>query len=575
MWSYDPQAFLVYNQISNKHPSQYRKLYWYPTRMPTVPTQKQRMGKFLVTHGYASVREHSPYNGLQIRNTFKNTYDGYLSPQVLRTYLRSAKLPTTSATTTTVNTNFKNIHSDYKSFTNCNELTNLTLPVNRDNANVSNYFKAAESISNIMPKNNTTYEPFVAHTYFTLDDVIVPYSPENFKYKANQEFMSENKLKPQIVAQDKPFANKLTVKMLDDDIHKFEPIKSTETIITTTIAGLQNVKMLDDYIHKFEPIKSTATIIETTTAGLQNVKMFDDDISEFEPIKSTENIIKITTAGLQHLNILTKVETDIRKEIVNLTTLNQAGTTNIPNAILNKTNSISKINVSHREHPRLYTFNKKKCDTCRKSQLSTENKSLGNLTHYNEKPFNGLSTKNASKILKKDDRTDNKFVSLRIKKTQNQKNIGLVNSKSISTTESPQFKNINKTKHFYLRRRKLHANATVLNAYNLTHANTNSSKIIKPQIEQPQNNFTDRRKLRNAQLLNATTNVILARSNADNEVTALAEESAIMTISNNNGKSNRKLHFLDAPVVNHPNFAYTTDLPKLPIEVYFTKLTQN
>ncbi|XP_032292490.2 uncharacterized protein [Drosophila virilis] len=102
MWSYDPQAFLVYNQISNKHPSQYRKLYWYPTRMPTVPTQKQRMGKFLVTHGYASVREHSPYNGLQIRNTFKNTYDGYLSPQVLRTYLRSAKLPTTSATTTTV-----------------------------------------------------------------------------------------------------------------------------------------------------------------------------------------------------------------------------------------------------------------------------------------------------------------------------------------------------------------------------------------------------------------------------------------------------------------------------------------
>lgn len=67
MWSYDPQAFLLYNQISNKHPSQYRKLYWYPTRMPTMPTQKQRVGKFVVTHGYASVREHSPYNGLQIR----------------------------------------------------------------------------------------------------------------------------------------------------------------------------------------------------------------------------------------------------------------------------------------------------------------------------------------------------------------------------------------------------------------------------------------------------------------------------------------------------------------------------
>ncbi|TDG38747.1 hypothetical protein AWZ03_014831, partial [Drosophila navojoa] len=85
-----------------------------------------------------------------------------------------------------------------------------------------------------MSKIDQPYQPYVTHTYFTLDDVILPYVPEhNSTAKTKKENLSH--FEHQNDDEDKANSNNETLNTLFDlDLFNIEPITSTTALIATT-----------------------------------------------------------------------------------------------------------------------------------------------------------------------------------------------------------------------------------------------------------------------------------------------------------------------------------------------------
>ncbi|XP_023171800.2 uncharacterized protein LOC111600093 [Drosophila hydei] len=351
------------------------------------------MGNIFYAHGYRNApRETVATHGSPLRNTFKNTYDGSLSPQFLRSYLTAAKISSTTVTKTTVSSDqsyrptitypdFKKqpdynlnldhntqpgyqiasdyqIQSDYKNRTICKKNKNIASAADESKIiNVAQPSKAVEdTLANSMSKIDQPYrpyQPYVTHTYFTLDDVILPYIPEpNSTSKSKQENRSQ--FEPEKENEDKASSTSETLNTLFDmDIFNIEPITSTTAIITTT---------------------STASTTTTTT-----------------------------TAEAPQTTFSPKTKNDFYTEPIQLATSSPTEALATPNTTSNFKNWNSTLNLSPRKILKLDKFNNNACENCRKSQLAAKNVTLNNLAKQTEETKLETSKKRSSILLKKND----------------------------------------------------------------------------------------------------------------------------------------------------------------------------
>lgn len=521
------------------------------------------------------------------RNTYKNTYDGPLSPQFLRSYLTAAKISSTTVTKTTASSdqnyhpsmhypefkkqpeyklnldykiqpeykpqpeyniqpayniqpNYKiqpdyKLNPDYKNLTICKK-NKIPIVAAADESQIINVAQPSQAVedtlANSMSKIDQPYQPYVTHTYFTLDDVILPYIPEhNSTAKTKQENLSQ--FESQKEDEDKTTSNNETLNTLFDlDFFNIEPITSTALITTTA---------------------STTTTKATTTTTTAEAPQ-----STFEP----------------------RYKPDFYTESTQLATLSPTEPLTISNTTSNLKSWNSTLpNLSPRKILKLAKNYTNSCDNCRKVQSTA--RTLSNLEE--------AKLKRSSSLLKKIEGNESKYskklAATKLNLTQIHKNKTLptfIKNYSVAnvtaTTEATQPKSRrSKTSFVNLRRRKFHGNS-----YNTTPISSINDNVAKPEPEVKAQNITsDISKSRKAKPTSTTaSSVILSTSPAPSKATTLASESAIMTISNTNVRKMKRIVPRFKKIVSHDvnatktDFAHTTDLPQLPIEVYFTKLNQ-
>lgn len=504
---------------------------------------------------------------MHFRTPYRSAYDGAISANTLKSYMTSISLPTTSMAKIQPNFRFQPSKQydelSYDDSKSCTE-KNMTLTTKESIITVPQSLRPIEIISsnmspkynilpitpspeyNILPISPTPIVPYVSHTYFTLDDVIIPSSSDNILY-----------YKPE---------------------RKERIVKETPPPASTQRSKLS----------------------ETLTADIHNADLFD-----IMPMEKSTNRVQTTMPAA---TIIVKNETNMDTKSV---FLNQ----NLPSDVFNIISELRNFT----SFPNFKTISNPKdeiCDSCEKDLLTTtlntilndvDDKKLEELIEAKEVKTvteNIIPTIDTLKSLKSP--TSTTFMNLlatKLKIAQNHKKFLTITSKknsytshSVSTsttssTEAPQPRKSRRTKT-YSRQRKVDSNTTRLNNYSLSNAKATYSKILRPTTksitkqkiqsqnvtEIPSTTTSTSPKPETKKpitIRNTPISRSVSRSNVT-ETTALAAESAIMTISNANGRNLRGSMpaFRKRLPDPHKGLVHTTAIPQLPIELYFNKLTR-
>jgi len=432
---------------------------------------------------------------------------------------------------------------------------NMTIPEKESSITVPHNLGPFEIPSNSMsPQYNIPLVtplpivPYVSHTYFTLDDVVIPSSSDNLiYYKPERKERISKDTPPPFTTQGTKLSNNLTFDFLGADLFNIVPEEKTEDVLQTTMSWM--------------PVATT--IVEN------QVKM--------DTKTTTKSVSKNQTLAEDLLNIISEYKSS--------TTLPEIET--IPN------------------------LKDELCSSCGKSpQTTTLNTILNDVDdkkfedpigYKAAKMFKENNVYSSSSSLKNP--TSTSFISLlaaKIKIAQNHKKFLPNTSKKISysthpvsttttTTQAPQLRKSRRIKS-YSRQRKVDSNFTRLSNYNLTNAKSTYSKILRPTLKTntkqiiPTQNVTEvppttspsPQTKRTIAVRSTPVPKPISSTNLT-ETTALEAESAIMTISNANARSLRgsmprfRKRLPDPP----KGYVQTTAIPQLPIELYFNKLTKS
>lgn len=387
---------------------------------------------------------------------------------------------------------------------------NITTATKSNILTVPNSFRPLESTSStisnsVLPITDNAFIPYITHTYFTLDDVIIPAASDNYKAEIrNKKLIPYNSdIKKSLTSEKSKPLNNLTTESFSEI-----PTVPTESVVT--------VQPTIPWIPIATTLIAQKQIEKTTSAPLTNQTIID----YLPPLA----IIK---------NITTPTETSLPE--------NQTQIIRIKEFCSNCLKT--KINLTNATHNKVESFES----------------NSSNVIH-GKKPIKNLTLKSiqANKIeIKKD------F-----------KKLGVIpNVPRIS--EVPVYKTRrNISNQLYMRRRKLDRQFTKSNNTNNYQAK-NQSQLVEPTVRLNQNKTNvDKINIRTVKPMNKTK--IIPETASTVATTALATESAIMTISNTNGKflkgSIARSRRIKSHIINQVDLIQTTVTPQLPIEVYFTKL---
>jgi len=477
--------------------------------------------------------------------------------------MTSVSLSTTTKPKTLSNTRFQPSKQydelSYEDIKSCTE-KNMTISATKSIITVPHNLRPLEIISSnmspqysILPITPTPIVPYVSHTYFTLDDVIIPSSSDNIVYyKPERKETISKETPPPFTTQSSKLFENLTPDIRGADLFDILPIDKSKNHIQTTMPAW---------------------------------------------IPAATNVVKIEP----------KMET---KPVF----LNQ----NLPNEVFNIISELKNF-TSFPNFEVLSNHKDEICNSCERSPLTTtfstilndvDDKKLDELIETKEEKLdkeNIISTTSSSLIKSPTPTTFINMLATKLKIAQNHKKFSPVTSKkysfnthSVSTsttssTEPPPPRKSRRTKT-YSRQRKVDSNATRLNNYNLTNAKVTYSKILRPTSKsitkhkiQSQNvteiSSTSTSTLTSTSPTPETKKPITIRSTPVSrsvsrtnvtETTALAAESAIMTISNANERNLRGSMPTFRKRLPNPQkgLVHTTAIPQLPIELYFNKLSR-
>ncbi|XP_022223900.2 uncharacterized protein LOC111075105 [Drosophila obscura] len=550
MWPVDP-PYMLYRQ----QPNSLRKFYWYNARTPIL-VGKMRLKNFMRNIHMLPRYVHSP-----------TPYDLYGSSK--RSVFRKLNtIPTTPATTTDYNqglvglgpvhpfvpltaatipnpeflkgvenkSNFSNLSNDGWSSLCQERVTNTGARTSDDcYKNSFNRFPREEyslnSVASDIALTTTSlpYLNYITHTYFTLDDVILPRSGNRFADNSAKE-TNEYRMNPIIITTEMPPATTTEV------------LQTTTKVITTTEAPIPTqptTTVVDvEYSSSANPISSTATTTEfallfenyknwTTAQTIKEKPSFLPIITteSYKPILKPEKVRKNMTSimrrkfkslKLNFKTILTTKETPKYRK--NKTVLASSENYNK----LNET-STSTIPATVRTHPKR---------TFRKVRIIPS------------------TTKTPAQIPR-------------------------------STTETSNLKLKHKKTSRIFERRK-HLNATILSEppKNVT-IESESSKFKRRSTTTTRKSKTiEDTEHANSRNSTKSTNSNGLRSRADGimeDKASLVTESAIMTISSGNIKLKQPILKLKSHQHSGKKINYIENdsaIPSLPIEVYFKKVNQ-
>ncbi|XP_060653562.1 uncharacterized protein LOC132789519 [Drosophila nasuta] len=185
-------AFYVYNPLGHSQPNKLRKLYWYSMGQPILTPRKQRMASFQMKQRYQNIpiKITSTFTN-PVRNTYRNAYDASISASALKSYMNSVSLPTTALPKNSPRFQPSNPYDEptYEDNKSCVE-KNITMAAQHSGITVAQHLRPVQITSvpyNIPPITPLPIVPYVSHTYFTLDDVVIPSSSENLLYYKPEE----------------------------------------------------------------------------------------------------------------------------------------------------------------------------------------------------------------------------------------------------------------------------------------------------------------------------------------------------------------------------------------------------
>lgn len=385
---------------------------------------------------------------------------------------------------------------------------NITTATKSNVLTVPNSFRPLESTSHtisnsVLPITDNAFIPYITHTYFTLDDVIIPAASDNYKAEIrNKKFIPYNSdIKKSLTQNSKPLNNLTTESYFDIST---VPTESVVTTVQPTIPWI--------------PIATT--------------------------LIAQKQIEKATSAPLTNQTLLEYLPT--LGIIKNLTTPTKS---------------------SFRENQTQIIRIKEFCSNCLKTKISLTNATHNKVESFESNASNVIHGKKPIKNIPLKSIQANK---IEIKKDFKKPGV-IPNVPRIS--EVPVYKTRrNISNQLYMRRRKLDRQFTKSNNTKNYQAK-NQSQLVEPTVILNQNK-TNFDKIRSVKQMNKTK--IIPETASTVATTALATESAIMTISNTNGKflkgSIARSRRIKSHIISQVDLIQTTVTPQLPIEVYFTKL---
>lgn len=408
-----------------------------------------------------------------------------------------------------MNTLSSDIFEDIKS---CAE-RNISTSTQSSFFSVANSIRPLESTTSstfhsMLPMTDNAFIPYITHTYFTLDDVIIPAASDNYKSEIrNKKLIPYNSdIKKTFTTQKSKLFNDFT----------------TEKPRSITIVPTENTVSTVQPTIPWIPITTTTTIIDqkvierTTSAPIKNQTIQET----FHPVATVKNL-------------------------------------SIPNE------------TPFRENQTQAIRNKEFCPTCLRPKISITNITLNSVGPIDK----AQSIIQAKKPIKKPNvtlKTNRNEIKKDFKKPDVTPNMPRIAETSLYKSRR------NLSSQLYMRRRKLDRKVTKPNNFT-NYQVQNLSQVTEPTVKLIQNKTNvEKINLRSVKPINKTKTITETMSTVT--TTALAAESAIMTISNTNGKfvrssipRSRRL-LPRNHIINQVDLVQTTVTPQLPIEVYFTKL---
>ncbi|XP_016990349.1 cell wall protein DAN4 [Drosophila rhopaloa] len=570
MWSVDHPAIVLYRQ----HPSAMRKFYWYNNRTPIL-VGKMRLKNYmrnvhmLPRYVHSPTQYHEAYANSK-RSVFRdlNNFHGFKTTSTPATTVDYVAAPvnTIEYSTGPVSppVDFKT-HSSVNSFvpltartlSNAERVMGVTNQWNQsDYSNdiwkkcTENCFKnsiqdfakdqySSHSMTSELPVTTSTTLPYfnyVAHTYFTLDDVILPHSASKFGKSSTQE---QHEFRPSLQVFTTEVPQVLFTERFE---HSTQPIPTTTTT-TTTKSALPSKTTLFDIEYSTRPNLISSTTSATATTSTES-SLFENIPSWTtpQPIKNNFSTTNVTTQSFKNRlksmkatkNFSSNIETKLK--LLKLHLKNLVTTKETPKNIQNLTASSTVVIDSNTTLPD-----------------STTPTPVTRRTNVNRK-----------------------FRKLRVLASTKKVPIQITRNSTKSINVKAEHK---KSKRIYQRRKHLNSTVSPEPTKNTTIDNESMNKFKRRAS-------TSTRKSTNADengiVRNSTKSInhAVAKSRADGiteEKSALVTESAIMTISSGNMKMRQSMIKVkskqhSARKINHlenDNF-----IPSLPIEVYFKKVNQ-
>ncbi|XP_017125201.2 mucin-5AC [Drosophila elegans] len=570
MWSVDHPAIVLYRQ----HPSAMRKFYWYNTRAPIL-VGKMRLKNYmrnmhmLPRYVHSPAQYHEAYSNSK-RSVFRdlNNVHGFkttsTTPAPTVGYV-AAPINTIEYSTGPVNPPVDFNLAPVNSFvpltagtlSNAERVMGVSNQWNRSDYShdvwqkcTENCFKnsfqdyakdqySSHSMPKELPVTTTTTLPYfnyVAHTYFTLDDVILPHSASKIAKSPTlhqHEFRPSHHVLTTVIPQD-VFTERFK--------HTTQPIPTTTTT-TTTEPSLPAKTTFLDFEYSTTPHWISSTTSITTTSSTEST-LLENTLSWTTPQTIINNYSKtnVTTQSFKHRLKSLKATKDFSSNIETKLKLLKLHLKNL---------------VTTKETPR-------NIQNLTTSAVTDSNTTLPDST-TTPTPVTRRTTVNR------------KFRKLRVPASTKKVPIQISRNSTNPINAKKEYK---KSKRIYQRRK--HLNSTVS-----PEPTKNTTTIDNESI----NKFKRRATASTRKSINADEKVIVgnstkatsrgvAKSRADGipeEKSALVTESAIMTISSGNMRTRqpiikvkpkqhitRKIKHLE-----NDNF-----IPSLPIEVYFKKVNQ-
>ncbi|XP_034125973.1 mucin-5AC [Drosophila guanche] len=566
MWPVEAPPYMFYRQ----QPNALRKFYWYNARTPIL-VGKMRLKNFMRNIHMLPRYIHSPtpYHdiyGTSKRSVFRNLNTVPTTPSTTTDYslalgpvnpfvpLTAATLPNPEFLKGVENTRIFSNYSNEGWSSICSDRISNTAARLSDDCfkNTLNRYPREEyglnSVPNEIAQTTTTlpYMNYITHTYFTLDDVILPRSGNRFADNSAKE-TNEYRLSPIIITTEMPPATTTEV------------FQTTTRATTTTEAPIPiqttTTFFNAEYSSSWKPITSTAT---TEFAQLfENYKNW----TTAQTIKEKPSFQPIVTTESYNPKLILK--TDKPKPILK----KERARKNMTSIMLRKFKSL-KLNFKNI----LTTKETPKYRTNKTEITSSEN--------YNK--LNETSTS----VIPATIRTHLKRTFRKVRVVPSTKKTPTPVPRNTTETSTLKTKQ-RKTNRIFERRKHLNTTIASEPSKNVksesesskfkrrsTSPTTRKSKIMETTVHAP---TPAHKRARNTTKVTKSNGL---RSRADGIIedkASLVTESAIMTISSGNIKLKQPILKLKSHQHSGKNINFIENdsmIPSLPIEVYFKKVNQ-